>query len=340
MNKNQISNIFSSKVGVSIKEVSKIEKGVETSFIVVGNNFNKYFIKFLNSGYFEPEGFLAGAFLMKTIKNRTEIPVPEVYYISKKDPKLVKNPFYITEYIEGKNIDNYISEISFSKYKQMFKELGEYTAQFNNINVDTNSYGWGGYFEGEFRSFSDRTDFTQYIYDMIKDSTNKMQENNPMIRHKKTMIKTMKNIKKLEVKFDKPCLVNYDIKFDNLILNRNNKNKIIKSMIDWDNPVLAPPIYNIIKFERHFITGACKNMSFEKRKKLFQIYLKYYSKNCNFNTDVNSLQADLCRLEDYILVSKHFNDYYGQLDERKQEEIYNYYKNRIQVLSKKIEYKC
>jgi hypothetical protein len=340
MNRSKITKIFSSDLNLYTNKIQEIDKGVEKSFEVETKNSEKYFIKFLDSGYFNPKGFLAGPYLMKKIEKETEIPVANIHYISEEKPNLSSEPFYITEYIKGKNIDNYNKELEYSYYKKMFRELGKYIAQLNNIKIQKNTYGWAGYFEDSgIDSFSDRKDFKDYIYYMIKDSVDKIDKDNPMINQKENMIKTMRNIKDLDLDFESPCLTNYDIKFNNLILYKNNKNKIIKSIIDWDNPILGTPLFNIIKIERRFVTGANKNLKFDKRSDLFRIFLESYN-NFSKNYEIsihNNIKADIFRILDYIETSKHFDDYYGNLEDKKQRQIYDFYSRRIRVLSNKIE---
>lgn len=327
MDKNTIENIFSSNLNVSsICNISEINRGVEKS-VIVKDKDSKYFIKFLNSGYFEAEGMLAGATLSNKLMLETDIPVPEVYYISDSVPDLCDSPYYITEYINGLNYNCYNDDFNYSEYKNMFRDLGFYTAELNNISICEDRYGWGRISDyGSLEVFgSGNETFLDYLYGMIDDSIGKIDKNNPMYSSKNIMKNIKSSINNLDVEFDDPCLTNYDIKFSNLIFNKS-KNNMIKAMVDWDNPIFAPPIYNIIKIERHFVSGIDKKLEFSKRKKLFKLFLDSY--NSNFERDYNiniynNIKADLCRIEDYINVSKHFNDYYGNNNEKYKKLIKN-----------------
>lgn len=335
MRKSAVNNIFKNKMNNNPSYITKIDKGVEDSYIVKTKR-NKYFIKFLDSGYFKPEGFVAGGKLLDIIEDKSEIPVPSLYYIS--DKKSDNYPYYITEYIDGYNTTQYKSnKFSDRYYKQFQKNLGRYIAQFNNINVGCDEYGWAGWFEDGIRPFGGHSNFQKFIIQRLEDSLSSIEDENPMRCIKNHLEDILPLVKELDINFSGICMVNYDIKFQNIILCSNDE-KPIKSIIDWDNPIIGVPEYNIAKIERHFIKDYRVNMN--DIDKYFDLFINTYCKNSKYDINKNiteTLRFDLCRLADYTDVSKHFVDYYGDLDEKEINNAVNYYKQKICRIINRIE---
>lgn len=335
MRKSAVSNIFKNKINKNPSNITKIDRGVEDSYTVKTNK-NEYFIKFLDSGYFKPQGFVAGGKLLDIIKDKSEIPCPSLYYIS--DKRSDNYPYYITEYVDGYNTTQYENnKFSDSYYKRFQKDLGRYIAQFNNINVECDEYGWAGWFEDEIRPFGGHNNFKKFLIQRLENSLSSIENKNPMRCIKSHLDNVLPSIKELDIYFSGICMVNYDIKFQNIILSFDKENPI-KSIIDWDNPIIGVPEYNIAKIERHLIKDYRVNMN--DIHKYFNLFINTYCKNSKYNINKNvtdTLKFDLCRLADYTDVSKHFVDYYNDLNEKEINNAVNYYKQKICRIINRIE---
>lgn len=151
-----------------------------------------------------------------------------------------------------------------------------------------------------------------------------------MISIKQNILDNVQNIKNISLDFDKTsCIVNYDIKLQNIIFNKKGSKRVIKCIIDWDNPIIGLPTYNIAKTERHLITDYCLNLNDSYFDYLIESYCKESEYNISPDRFKNSLEMDICRLADYTGVSKHFLDYYGHLNKDERDKINDYYENRI-----------
>lgn len=317
--------------------VKQIDTGVERSYII-NTEKGKFFLKFLNSGYFKPEGFIAGGKLLEIIREKTLIPAADLYTTSFDIENYSDTAFYITEYISGDHLDGYMENLSERFYKNMFSELGLYTAEYNNIPIKCDLFGWAGWFNNSIKTFGGHKKFKNFLLQRITDSLSKIKQENPMFYIREPVRDTLEYIQNLELNFSGPCLVNYDIKFQNIIFNTNqDSNTAVKCIVDWDNPIIGTVSYNLAKAERHFKTGYSKKNYTDKVH--FDIFFEEYQKNSKYDIDkeiLTSLEMDLCRLEDFVDVSKHFLNYYDHLDKEEQQVAKEYYETQILNILEKI----
>lgn len=322
-------------INKNIKSISKIEDGVEESY-KISTCQDLYFIKFLKSECFKPRGFIAGAKILPIIKEQSSIPVPKLHKTSFDIQYYNGIPFYITEYIDGHHIKDYESSLSDAYYENVFDDLGYYLSEYNNIDIDCEQFGWAGWFNEKIEPFGGYKKFKDFLIQRINDSSSNIHSDNPMHCIKEDIRQHIKNIKDINFKFNDPCLVNYDIKFQNIIFDKNNKNNPVKSIIDWDNPIIGTPLYNIAKIKRHFIKDYCIN----PRKNYIKRIINSYCKNSKYNIDKNKIQnspeMSLCELADYTDVCKHFMNYYGHLNDSELNVCKCYYKNKILDLLREI----
>lgn len=314
----------------TVEIVRQIDIGVERSY-VIDTEEGKFFVKFLDSGYFEPEGFIAGGKLLEIIRENSSVPVADLYTTSFDIEADTDTAFYITEYVSGDYVDGYTEELSQEFYETMFSELGVYVAEYNNISIPCDLFGWAGWFNNSIKTFGGHDQFKMFLLQRITDSLSKITQDNPMSCIRKPVRDSLESIQDLELNFSDPCLVNHDIKFQNMIFDTSHGSRTaIKCVLDWDNPIIGTASYNLAKVERHFKTGYSKRRHTDKV--YFDMFFEEYQKNSKYDIDngiLNSLEMSLCRLEDFVDVSKHFLTYYDHLDEDEQQVAREYYETEI-----------
>jgi aminoglycoside phosphotransferase (APT) family kinase protein len=309
--KTLLPQIFDINVNVSsLIEVSEISEGIETSYYIVGSDREEYFIKFLTSDYFESEGFICGGELLPLLDKR-DVPVPSLVYCSDPDLSIGTHPYYITEYVEGETQRGYDNVGSIERYRSYFQLLGEYTAKLNSVPVNSQVYGWAGWFNDWIEPFGGYPSFTEWVAQEVRRYANKLTTDHSCYSRKDQILSLAETINSLSIDSSDPVVCTYDRKFSNVIMD-NTAEPRAKALIDWDNPVLAPPEYMVSCIEKNYVTHPRmdSSVSYDLEPVLSYI-LQGYNKQSNTPLDLhNNPTYTVARVNSFVSDIRHFDNYY------------------------------
>ena len=337
MNPTAVEQLFPTYVDAPIKDITSISNGVETSFKIT-TNANTYFMKFNTSGYFNSKGFICGVKLLPRLAEQG-IPVAEAIGGSISHPPF--GDFYITTYLDNCTVlTGYDRPIQ--SYQRYFKQLGKYTSLLHSIPTDSNTYGWAGWFNNSIRPFGGTEIYTDWIVKMIYDSLESISEDHTFFEYKSYILEIVDEIEDVSITFGDPVISNYDLKFENCLINPRKENPHIEAIIDWDNPILAPPIHTLVKLERHYTTiGSVALEDPPEVTKAIDYIIEEYLSHTSFSyiedEDVmTDIRTDVCRFEDCVGMIRHFENYYGNFSTKDREWIKEYYVDRLEMLGERI----
>jgi hypothetical protein len=304
--------IFDIHTDTQLVDSTELTDGIETSFKVEGSDNNHYFIKFLTSEYFEPEGFICGGELLPLLQEQN-IPVPSLIYCSEPKPHIGNKPFYITEYVEGKTVSGYgdINVQSIEQFRTYFRDLGKYTARLHSLPVNSHVYGWAGWFNDQVAPFGGYDSFSEWVGQEVHRYGNKLTDSHSCSERKDQIQRLSQRITTLDVECSDPVICTYDRKFENVILEETFEPRA-KALIDWDNPVLAPPEYMLSRIEKHYVTHPRMDstISYDLESVLPYVLEGYQMESGTTLSLQDSLVYTICRIDSFVSDIRHFDRFY------------------------------
>ena len=316
-------NIFEDVCNENIIDISIIEKGIEDSYIVETDT-RKYIIKIHNNIYYNNvHNFLSGPKLISIVHNNTTIPVPKVRHYGTK----YENAFYMMDYREGfhYNVDDYAYDLQLD----IMSEIGTYLAQLHNIECKHNRYGWLSYNRTDDELYIDSgySTFKDLICDGLREFNDSIQEGNKfedIIDSKHRFSDCYENILEIIDYIDENIVFNSDyrychndFKYDNIIIKENN----VSAIIDWDSPMIADPVYNLLSAEQNMIYKYKINnkISEQKREKLRSIFRNSYFIERNEEIKIESNKTELYRLYFTLTFMDNFSHWLKNCDKEEKD---------------------
>jgi len=331
--------IFDVHTDTTVLDSREIGEGIETAYKVTGSNREDYFIKFLTSGYFEPEGFICGGNLLPMLHEQ-EIPVPRLVYCSEANPQIGVTPYYITNFVDGKKVSGYenTENTSIETYRSYFRNLGRYTARLHQIPVQSEVYGWAGWFNNQIEPFGGYDSFSEWVAQEVSRYGEKITESHSCYAKKDQIASLAEQIETLSLDCSDPVICTYDRKFENVILE-NTVEPRAKALIDWDNPVLAPPEYMLSRIEKHYVTHPRLDSSVQYNlEKVLQYVLEGYYRESGRGLELqNSPTYTICRIDSFVSDLRHFDRFYKDCPESTKDLVREQLFGALESLEKQLE---
>lgn len=167
---------------------------------------------------------------MKLVKEKTDVPIPCVYYYD--DSKTICNAeYFFMEKIEGINYISIKEKLSENEINEIENQLGHYNKAINEITGEY--FGYSG--QKETQGSNWKTVFVRLINDLLKDGEKKNVDIG--LPYEKVMDVVNKFSNYLE-KVITPYLVHWDL-WDGNIFVKNGK---ITGIIDFERAIWADPL--------------------------------------------------------------------------------------------------
>lgn len=335
----KIDDLFKNYKNANIISKSYIDKGIEES-VIISTNDNKYVIKRHKTDIYDsPRGFLAGAKLMRIIDNKTDIPVPDVKYLDYNNGQ----PYYIMEFIDGEHYS--LDDGDDNLLRLLIKQLGQNLAELHNIDCERTHYGWQSYRDDELETFDEYEYFDELMFDKINEFTEDIDDGGkyPKLDIPFRFSDCLDDIEKISQYFQNNIRIkgeyaycHWDYKYDNIII-KNDYNPV-KAIIDWENPVLGDPLFNIVKSERNLIYKhrMYDNISESKKVDLIDLLRESYNKNVNNQIDFNDayVQEKIWFYKYYILLEcmSNFGLWFNGFEIEEKITAERYYRNQLETI--------
>lgn len=293
--KDPVESLFEDICDEEIEDTTTIDEGIENSTVIETSN-NKYILKIHDNIYYNsPGNFLAGPKIIDIVTNTTDIPVPEII----KYGKLDERTYYVMEYENGFHFD--VDKNSFNLQLNIISEIGEYLAQLHNVDCNKEHFGWISYHESKdsiyinnkFTSFKDLLCKQSHeLNDSIREGGKFSNMSDKKNRFSDCVSKIDRIVNYIQDNVDINTEKKYchnDYKYDNIIISEDKK---VKCIIDWDSPMVADPLYNVIQSELNLISKYEINnkITTDQKEKLQETFRKSYEstrdKQINFNSPI------------------------------------------------------
>jgi aminoglycoside phosphotransferase (APT) family kinase protein len=170
------------------------------------------------------------------IKEKTNVPVPKVYlYNSERD--IIDNEYFFMEFINGIPLNKLNNSLSDENKEKIYKQIGAYTRQINNIYGD--SFGYISQRDRQFENWFDA--FTALVEDVLVDG----QEASVIlpVSYKKLsgIIESRKNILNI---IAKPNLIHKDLWAGNIFIDPISFE--VTGIVDCERALWADPMMDFI----------------------------------------------------------------------------------------------
>lgn len=321
--------------------------GIETTALVQSADSGKRYVCKIheNKFYDNPSGFLAGPQIMKIVQNNSTIPVPSIYVSKNSTESNFNKPFYIMEFVEGESY-NFPRDVTEEYHKEIIQESAKILGKLHSIETDDfTTYGWLEKQDSELVTSGDNSSFQSVMDYMIWEEfwskISSSYESDPKIFS--DMLPTIKELNTVildTVDFtSQTALCYWDMKYENFILTEDG----IKSIIDWDNPMITDPIFNYVKATYNLIRQyeILEEMSSELRNTLESEFRKQYNVSSPYLVDLSdsAIQDKVIAYRYYILLESlyNFEDWYGNHTEKERNQARNYYQNELERIESHFE---
>lgn len=344
--KSQVNTCVSSALGVPITSIDFIEDGIEiTARVSLEYHPDVVFKAHHSNVYSNPEGFRAGAVLMNQLSS-SDIPLPEVYYISEPSGDILGTPYYIMEFIEGESID--WSQLDTADRTQIIHEMSAVLSELHSVSVPNSGTGWAGVTDDVVTPFNPSlSDFSVFLVENWKQIAGEFTEDGRFndvhvsgcrfedlsdgILEVSELVE--ENIS-LEHRPRKYC--HWDFRFDNFLVKENTFE--INGVIDWENPLVADPLYNLARVEFHTIDQFRPEFTLSDKEQLREEFITSYREKCDpgvFSTGWESLLT-LYRFESLLTGLINFPLWFDDLSEDVCNEAEEYYREMYVDLKESI----
>ena len=236
--KEKVDQIVSEIFGSNVKQVKESESGISHSTFFVNLEDKEVVVKISESDW-EPlpdfeKGFENDAPVIREIKKRSSVPVPEIYDFDNSE-KTYDFKYLVAERIEGKNLTDFFT---YRDHKNLIKQLGRLLAELHQI--DFPSSGSLEYDSSREKLGVEERDWKSMFEEMVWVLTGHLEDSE--YEHFKPRIRKLaeENIDLVEG-LEEPVLVHQEMSGGNVIATQDE----IKGIIDWERAFSGDPEFDL-----------------------------------------------------------------------------------------------
>jgi aminoglycoside phosphotransferase (APT) family kinase protein len=208
---------------------------------------------------------------MRLVKNRTEMPIPAIFFHDD-SLNLLPSPYYAMEFVPGTPYHKLRTTLTEDKQAEIDRATGRYLRQMNSIPGET----FGYYAQPKTRSNSWRAAFDQMLINVLDDGRD--AEVSLPFGYDALLTLTRQHATDLE-EVTAPALVHWDLWDGNIFVDPLTKQ--ISGIIDFERSLWADPLmeanFGAFGLNPQFIAGYGQPQPFtpsqQMRRTLYNIYL-------------------------------------------------------------------
>lgn len=328
--KESVISVFIRDMHESIKDIEFIEEGIETC-AKIESETGTYVMKIHESDVYDsPSGFLAGERIMSKVQNNLDIPIPELYVVRDSYGSPFNVPYYIMNFVEGDIFELSSENIGSEDHVQLLYECGEFLGKLHSLDCDTDTFGWLGLQDSGLETFEKCETNEEFMKFMFEEDFIKYIQNT---RFSKSIeqIKNINNHILSTVDLTGPQVYcHWDLKYENMIID-SSQDTIIQGVLDWENPIVSSPLFNIIIVEDVLLTRHSRLEEYDESliQDLRDVFREGYKSTSPYEIDFDSnfVQKKIIAYEYYTILTgmKNFELWYGSKSEDEKEEIADLY---------------
>lgn len=232
-----------SELDISAENIHEIQDGSDTLFQLEDKNSRSLVVKFRTYSSLEKSWFEKEPLIIPEIRQKTDLPVPEIIDSSISNEK----PFFVMNKISGKTLSEASKELEEDEVLKIMENLGRYLAELHSTKLGlVSGFGWLVNSEGSIK-LREEENWRKMFESMIDYRIDSLEDTR--------FDEYLEQIKEFSEKhyhllesLDNPALIHDDFRPGNIMINKRN----VSGILDWARASSADPEYDLINSIYHF----------------------------------------------------------------------------------------
>jgi len=247
------------------------------------------------------------ALALNEIRNRTDIPAPEILFFSEQESP----SYFIMEEIEGLNGREIIDNTSFKEKKKLVNRFGEHLNKLHS-SISFEEFGYLRRKGNSIHNWKKFRSWREMLLDHLRSDINSLADSR-FEKFQEDAVKFIESRKDLLDREFNPVLIHDDNRYSNLICREGK----IQAFLDWATGYNGEAGYDLVKAEFLLIDYELGSLSHEKKEELRDELYRGYGSDMRRDKQLRQLYL----LASTVWAMKGYQNWSERLSEAERETV-------------------